>query len=303
MKAKDEIKEQLPIEIQSLIIKAKEEWEEIFDIIDEGVTIHDKDFNVIRANKAVEKLLGLQFENILSQKCYESYHGTDCPPERCPSCQTLKTGIPSITEFYEPNLNKFIEVKALPRFDDKNQLIGIVHVVTDITHKKKLENNLREMSITDELTGLYNRRGFLALAEQQLKVAKREKKRIIILYADLDGFKGINDKYGHKEGDNVLIETANIIKKSFRDSDIIARIGGDEFVVLAMETPEISIEMLTARFKLNLKSYNTKADKSCQLSISIGMSRYNPKNPCSLDKLLSKADKLMYEQKKHKKNH
>jgi diguanylate cyclase (GGDEF)-like protein len=95
----------------------------------------------------------------------------------------------------------------------------------------------------------------------------------------------------------------NILRKSFRDSDIIARIGGDEFVILAMETPITSIEMLTARLKLNLKSYNTKADKSYQLSLSIGMSRYNPENPCSLDKLLSQADKFMYEQKKHRKNH
>jgi diguanylate cyclase (GGDEF)-like protein/PAS domain S-box-containing protein len=282
---------------QDLILQAKKEWEETFNIIDEAITIHDKDFNIIRANKAAEKLLGLQFKNILSHKCYESYHGTECPPEKCPSCKTLKTGMPSTTEFFEPNLNKYIEIKALPRLDKNGNLIGLVHVVTDITHKKKLENDLREISITDELTGIYNRRGFLALTEQQLKIANRENKSFIILYADLDGFKEINDKYGHKEGDNVLIEAANILKKSFRDSDIIARIGGDEFVVLAMETPEISIDMLTNRLKINLDVYNAKSGKPYMLSFSEGFVRYNPKQPSSIEALLSKADKLMYEHK------
>jgi diguanylate cyclase (GGDEF)-like protein/PAS domain S-box-containing protein len=303
MKNKDKTIEQFSQETQSLINRARNEWEEIFDTINEAITIHDKDLNIIRANKAAEKLLELPFDKILNQKCYVSYHGTDGPPESCPSCKTLKTGRPSTTETFEPKVNKYLEIKAFPRFDDKGQIIGVVHVVSDITHKKRLENQLRNLSITDELTGLYNRRGFLTLAEQQIKVANREKKKAVILYADLDDFKEINDKYGHKEGDNVLIEMTNILRKSFRDSDIIARIGGDEFVILAMETPITSIEMLTARLKLNLKSYNAKADKSYQLSISIGISRYNPENPCSLDKLLSKADKLMYEQKKHRKNH
>jgi transcriptional regulator with PAS, ATPase and Fis domain len=147
MKNKDKTIEQFSQETQSLINRARNEWEEIFDTINE-----DKDLNIIRANKAAEKLLELPFEKILNQKCYFSYHGTDCPPESCPSCKTLKTGRPSTTETFEPKVNKYLEIKAFPRFDDKGQIIGVVHVVNDITHKKRLENQLRNMSITDELS-------------------------------------------------------------------------------------------------------------------------------------------------------
>ncbi len=130
--------------MQDSIIHAKKELEETFDIINEAITIHDKDFNIIRANRAAEKMLGLLFHKILSQKCYKSYHGTDCPPEICPSCQTLKTGEPCVSEIFEPYLDKYLEIKALPRFDSDNQLIGLVHVVRDITKRKQAEGLLRE---------------------------------------------------------------------------------------------------------------------------------------------------------------
>ncbi|HDK16724.1 MAG TPA: PAS domain S-box protein, partial [Nitrospirae bacterium] len=206
--------------LQEMIINAKKEWEETFDIINEAITVHDSDFNIIRANKAAETMLGKSFKTLLSQKCYLSYHGTTCPPEGCPSCQTLKTGIPSTTELFEPNLNKYIEIKALPRFDKDNNIIGVVHIVRDFTKRHKLEEELRSLSLTDELTGLYNRRGFLTLSSQQLKIANRLNKGVLMLYADLDGMKWINDKFGHKEGDRALIETANILKQVFRESDI-----------------------------------------------------------------------------------
>jgi len=298
MKDKYETEEQLPLEVQSLIIKAKKEWEEIFDIISDAITIHDKDFNIIRANKAAEKLLGLQFQKMLSQKCFVSYHGTDHPPARCPSCQVLKTGIPSNSEMFEPSLNKYLHIKALPRFNDEGELIGLVHVVSDITNKKRFEDDLRKMTITDELTGIFNRRGFFTLAEQQLKVAKREKKRATIIYADLDGFKDINDKCGHEQGDNALIETADLLKESFRESDIIGRIGGDEFVIMVTETTETSIKTLTTRLKANIDASNMRAGKPYHLSLSIGMSRYDPETPCSLDELVSRADKMMYQHKR-----
>jgi diguanylate cyclase (GGDEF)-like protein len=228
-----------------------------------------------------------------------SYHGTDCPPELCPSCQTLKTGIPSNSELFEPSLNKHLQIKALPRFNDEGELIGLVHVVSDITHKKRLEDALRKMTITDELTGTLNRRGFFTLAEQQLKVAERDKKRTTIFYADLDGFKDINDEYGHEEGDNALIEVSKLLKKIFRESDIIARIGGDEFVIMVGEAHEASIKILTSRIKEHINSYNVNSGKPYHLSLSIGISRYDPEHPCVLEKLLSNADKMMYLNKKN----
>ncbi len=177
-------------------------------------------------------------------------------------------------------------------FTLKELMVRIRHV--------KLQEKLRVLSITDELTGLYNRRGFFALAEQQLKLSNRLKKGIFMLYADLDNLKGINDALGHQEGDLVLVDTANILKESFRESDIIARIGGDEFVVLPIGTGGDSIEAVTTRLQRNIDNYNMRRNRTYRLSLSFGVPYYDPENPCSIDELLAEGDRLMYEQKKIK---
>lgn len=126
-------------EMLDQIAKGKREWEETFDTINDAITIHDNDFNIIRANKAAEEMLGVQIEKIVKQKCFRSYHGTAAPPVRCPSCQTAKTGIDSTTEIYESHLDKYLEIKALPRYDENRDLIGVVHVVRDITARRTAE--------------------------------------------------------------------------------------------------------------------------------------------------------------------
>jgi diguanylate cyclase (GGDEF)-like protein len=172
----------------------------------------------------------------------------------------------------------------------------------EIMERKKLEEKHRVASITDELTGLMNRRGFFSIAKNQCEIASRNNLNLSFLFLDLDKLKEINDEFGHKIGDLALMDTAIILKKSFRLSDIIARIGGDEFVVMAMETPETNIEILTKRLKTNLDVFNKETSKPYQLSLSFGLTRYKPENPCSIDKLISEADNLMYEQKKNKKS-
>ena len=174
----------------------------------------------------------------------------------------------------------------------------IVGALLDITDRKLNEEALRKLSLADELTGLYNRRGFFTLAEQQLKIANRIKKKILLLFADLDDLKWINDNLGHNEGDSALIEIANILEKTFRESDLIARIGGDEFAVLAGETEETNADIITTRLLDSLKNYNAERKRDYNLSVSIGISRYDPGYPCSIDKLLARADKLMYKFKR-----
>jgi diguanylate cyclase (GGDEF)-like protein len=171
-----------------------------------------------------------------------------------------------------------------------------------ISQRKQIENELRTLSLTDELTGLNNRRGFFILAEQELRLSNRTKKGIFILYADIDNFKLINDTFGHVEGDKVLIEIANLIKKNYRDSDIIGRMGGDEFVAIPVATSTDKIDIITARFNKILETYNKTTKRNYTVSISTGLAFYNPESPCLLDELLIKADKLMYEEKMRKKN-
>jgi len=161
----------------------------------------------------------------------------------------------------------------------------------------KGEEALLALSLTDELTGLCNRRRFFVLTEQCLKIATRTKKRSMLLFIDMDDLKWINDHCGHNEGDQALIGLANILKKTFRESDIIARIGGDEFVVLSEITEENS-EILMTRLYENIKDYNAKRSRRYTLSISVGTTQFDPEYPISIDELLSKADALMYAQKR-----
>jgi len=163
----------------------------------------------------------------------------------------------------------------------------------------KGEEALLVLSLIDELTGLYNRRRFFVLAEQYLKLSVRTKKRLLFLFIDVDNLKWINDHHGHNEGDQALIDLANILKKTFRESDIIARIGGDEFVVLSESTDENG-EIIMTRLHENIEDYNTKRSGRYPLSISVGTTQFDPKYPVSIDGLLSKADALMYAQKRRK---
>ena len=163
-----------------------------------------------------------------------------------------------------------------------------------VLYQKELERS----SITDELTGLLNRRGLLSFAQKQCDIANRNKMNLYFLFVDIDGMKAINDNHGHKEGDMALKATSTILIETFRSSDVISRIGGDEFVIMAMENPESTTEKFTSRLKTNLNNYNTKAIKPYTLSFSMGLIPYTSGDPCDIDNLLSSADKLMYEQKK-----
>jgi diguanylate cyclase (GGDEF)-like protein len=166
----------------------------------------------------------------------------------------------------------------------------------------KLKEKLLKMSVTDELTGLHNRRGFFTLAEQQLKLANRQNSKIYMLYADLDNLKSINDAHGHHEGDKALHETAELLRNTFRNSDIVARIGGDEFVVIPIGTTEEGAKIAISRFYKNLERHNKEIKSDYDLSLSVGIACYDPENPSSVDDLLKQADKLMYEQKMKKKS-
>ena len=123
---------------------------------------------------------------------------------------------------------------------------------------------------------------------------------MFMLYADIDNLKAINDTWGHKEGDLVIIDIANILKMNYRDSDVVARIGGDEFVVIPVGTAGDNTEEITARLQKSIQVHNAKVNRSYKLSLSVGIAYYDPENHRSVDELLAQGDKLMYEQKRYK---
>lgn len=137
-----DVTEQTKMEAE--IYRVKQDWEETFDTITDMITIHDRDFNIVRSNKASEEIRRLSLLETGREKCFRYYHATGRPPEECPSCRCVKEGLPGILEMFEPHLNKFLEIRAVPRFDADNNIIGLIHIVRDITEQKKLEIQLRQ---------------------------------------------------------------------------------------------------------------------------------------------------------------
>lgn len=179
---------------------------------------------------------------------------------------------------------------------------GSFGVVRDITEYKRLEERLQNLAITDDLTGLYNRRGFKLMAEQELKHALRLNAETILLSIDVDNFKNINDTFGHDEGDKVLKLVASTLTLSFRSTDIISRWGGDEFVVLALDAPSGYVPLLSDRFQQNLSRDSLKSLLPYPLSVTIGMETTEILGDVSLNRLIMGADQNMYRQKKLKRN-
>jgi len=175
-----------------------------------------------------------------------------------------------------------------------------ISVVQDITERRRMEEEIREMSLRDPLTELYNRRGFITLSEQQLKAANRANRQMLLAFIDVDDLKMINDKLGHEEGDKALIDTAAIIRRTFRESDIIARLGGDEFAVLAIDTVDLDPDVFSKRLQQHIDAFNAEANRQYKLAMSRGSAIYDPESPVSLDHLMSSADGMMYAQKKSK---
>jgi diguanylate cyclase (GGDEF)-like protein len=156
-----------------------------------------------------------------------------------------------------------------------------------------MQHELLRLSTIDELTGLKNRRAFLETAVPQLKVARRTGHRLTLLFIDLDRMKDINDKLGHLQGDNALIDAAEVLRGTFRESDLIGRVGGDEFCVLLVGTSE-DAEVSTARLQEAVEQLNQEGRRPFRLSLSIGSTTFDPENPCSVEQLMDRADRSMY---------
>lgn len=238
----------------------------------------------------------------LTHRC-ERPCGTS-PGHRCPLQEVKRTKKPVTLEhvLYDKDGNaRYYEVHASPILDDRGNVAQMIEYSIDISERKRMEEELHMLSLIDELTGLYNRRGFFTLAEKQLALAKREGTKLLCIYADIDNMKKINDTYGHKEGDVTLIEINNILRYTFRESDIVARIGGDEFAILSVERSGRKAGVLIRRLERNLANANAALRKPYRLSMSAGAACYDPANPVPLDELLDQADKMMYKQKLRKK--
>jgi diguanylate cyclase (GGDEF)-like protein len=186
-----------------------------------------------------------------------------------------------------------------PRAVDKEDL----QMLADLAAMVEGELGALDMATIDELTQLSNRRGFRMVAEKALAVCQRLGRSATLLYFDLDGFKEINDEFGHAEGDRALVEVSDLLREGFRDSDVVARLGGDEFCILLSGTIESqNVATVLERLASKIEARNAEAGRAYALAYSVGQIAFDPERHDSVDALLHDADRLMYEDKRRRKS-
>jgi two-component system cell cycle response regulator len=179
--------------------------------------------------------------------------------------------------------------------------LKVIRLIQIAMLRHRAIEHLRQLALVDELTGLLNRRGFFSLGKQHIQIAQRSNRHLLLFYSDLDHLKSINDRFGHHEGDRALEEIALVLKDTFRSSDLIARIGGDEFTVLAVDAPSESVESILARLGNQLQLINLR-NPYYKLSLSTGYARFDPQAHPDLENMLIEADRALYRFKEDKTN-
>ncbi len=268
-----------------------------------GMALVGLDGRFLKANQALCDSLGYSEEEMLTRTIESLTHPEDLENDLEHRRRLLDDQFP----YYQLE-KKYIHrdgytvwtssSESLVRDTQGHPLYFVVHI-ENITERKFLEEKIRTISITDELTDLYNRRGFFTLAEQQIRLSLRTGERFALFFIDLDGMKWINDTLGHHEGDGALMAVAQILKDTFRRSDIIGRMGGDEFAVLAVGAGDA--QSLTSRLRANVEKFNNGDGRDWPLSLSMGLARCEPEHFCSFEALIAEADAAMYEEKRRKK--
>lgn len=295
-------------EIEDALYESEEKFRVISATARDGIVMIDDRGHVEYWNKAAEEIFEYPTEEITGKDLHrvlapKRYH------------KAYRKGIARFRSHGQGNaIGKTLELHAVKKSGKEIPVelsLSAVHlknrwhavgIIRDITRRKQLEGQLQYLAVRDELTGLYNRRGFIDIAEQQIKLSRRTKNYAAVTFIDLDGMKQINDEFGHSEGDRALGDMANILKDTFRDSDIIGRLGGDEFVVLMIRSSDFDIRIPLSRLHKNIEEFNAARQRPYELSISTGTALYDPTTKASVDELLNRADELMYRQKQLKKS-
>ncbi|MFN2577637.1 MAG: diguanylate cyclase domain-containing protein [Pyrinomonadaceae bacterium] len=293
---------------QERISKALRETEEhfrnAFDYAAIGMALVSPQGAWLRVNRSLCNLLGYTEHELLKTNFQTMTHPDDLGNDlanlyrllqsEAPTCQVEKRYVHRDGEVVWA-LNSVSLVR-----DGDDQAAHYIFQIQDITERKRAEAALHSLSLIDELTGLYNRRGFLAVTEQHVAAIRRDNKVPIVVYADLDGLKEINDSHGHHEGDRALASAAAILKETFRSSDILARLGGDEFVALAAIAQDESAQLLTCRLQEQFAASNRLNGRPYDLSVSVGIAHFEDDDRFSIEDLMAQADRAMYEDKRRK---
>lgn len=263
-----------------------------------GMLLIDRETHtIVNANPAAAALIGLPPEAIQGRRCSvflqcASKDGT-CPFEGMGQAPGPDSVLKTATGQELPIHRTAVTVTTDGRLHYMESFI-------DMSAQKQLEGELRSLSMIDELTGLYNRRGFTTLAPKEIESAARLGGSVALLFIDINGMKDINDNYGHGEGDRVLVALGHILREAFRETTLIARFGGDEFAVLAPQYVGSRPGALVERLERMLEDFNVTHGRTYEISVSTGLARMQPGKPCTIHELLTQADTAMYVEKRRR---
>jgi diguanylate cyclase (GGDEF)-like protein/PAS domain S-box-containing protein len=274
---------------------------DIFTVLD---TVRDADgaiidFRVVEVNARAGAVLGVDASRMIGRSLGELLPYSSNGALLKSLVAVAETGEATETEIQSragPLANKWLscQIVALGR--------GVAITARDVTDRRRTEDELRALSFVDPLTGLFNRRGFEAVAAQQLKAAEHSNKASFLFYFDMNDFKAINDTWGHAAGDAALVTMGETLRHVFRETDVVGRIGGDEFVALALNCGEVTDSVLERiREELGVaNAHNFENGIGYVLSTGVGIARFSPDAPRSLGTLLSIADRDLYQDKRQK---
>jgi diguanylate cyclase (GGDEF)-like protein/PAS domain S-box-containing protein len=266
------------------------------------ITILDVDGTMKYVSPSHHRILGYEDEELLGRRVFDFVHPEDFPRV----FDVFTEGLQNANRLYSAEFRVrhkegyWLIIESIGKLCPAEMGLGVVVNSRDVTERKKMEERLRSLSITDDLTGLYNRRGFLTFADHHIKAAERRKEQSLLILIDLDGLKQINDAFGHNIGDQAIIDAANVIKQTFRNSDVTARVSGDEFVAITSDSDGNGAESIRKRLYENVDAHNAKGMRPYRLSMSMGIASHDPSTNGCLDRLLLKADELMYAEKNKK---
>jgi diguanylate cyclase (GGDEF)-like protein/PAS domain S-box-containing protein len=290
--------------ISQKLVESEEHFRNAFEYAAIGMALVSPDGIWQRVNRSLSEIVGYSEAELLVSDFQTITHRDDLGNDLAEIYRMLSGEILTcqLEKRYIHKLGHDVWVSSSASLirDAQGDPLHFIFQIQDITERKRAEEAIHTLSLADELTGLYNRRGFLAFCKQYLNSLHRTNKGGVIVYADLDGLKTINDSFGHKEGDRALIKTAELLKETFRSADVLGRLGGDEFTALAAVEPEGGVERLISRLEEKFENYNSLKLVPYKLSISIGVAQLDSDGAQSMEDLMALADLAMYENKRRK---
>jgi diguanylate cyclase (GGDEF)-like protein/PAS domain S-box-containing protein len=291
------------------LAESEERYRVVVENVNDLVRMHAPDGRPFFVSPSVQALLGYTPDEYVAFQRFELVHPDDLEITKSMLLAFQDNTVDAAALTYRLRRSdgeyRWFEFSVSRVNDPDGKLRHYQSSGRDVTERRDLEQRLaeqaeelRNLSLRDGLTGLYNRRGFLELSAQVVRIAEREQRRLALLFVDLDGLKAINDRLGHERGDRAIVEAGEVLRSTCRATDLVARLGGDEFVVLARNVDDdAAIEVLTRRLERAVLEVNRAPGRDYELAFSLGVATFDPSAPLPIETLMAEADARMYEVK------